>query len=112
MTQSTDWPSILAPSVPWRECYQDVETYAWAVLYSHTDRTLTTSELMVLLWPEARQGGKATAAERSRLASAFMALAKHSMADCVTRGEAVLRFKSRKNPNGILVRPYLWRAPM
>ena len=112
MDDRTDWPSLLAPTTAWQDCYPQVEAHVWGVLYRSQGRTFSTRELMAEVWPEAGvASGAATKAERNRLSQALMALAKHSMAACVTRGEKVLRYKTAKNPNGILIQPYLWRAP-
>ena len=100
------WPKVLAPEVPWTTCYPIVMGPARRAIHNHANtKSLTTTELMCLIWPEARaKGGRATSAERHRLAKALLALANHDLAAYVTRGERVYLFKR-------LVRPYLWRVP-
>ena len=68
--------------------------------------TVTTTELVDLLWPEKRARGEHIT-RRLRLFKALAALAEHDLSDCCTRGEP------RKLKHGSkLVRPWLWHKPL
>lgn len=93
--QSISIGSVLSPETPWQVAYPKVEQCARMILKCDA-APLTTAELARAMWGP----GKIPA----RLFQALKALAKHSMTDCVTKGDPSL------NCFGKTIQRNLWQA--
>lgn len=104
--------AALQPTIPWAVAYSAVETAVIATLSEpdtiarlHLEQqTLSTKELVELLWPETLARGAGITA-RKRLFKALAALATRGLAPYCTQGEP-----TRNKRLGRDIRPWRWHS--
>ena len=107
LSQSTFWERLLAPDQTWKVAYPKVAGHVRRYLEANVVRpaTIDTTTLAERLFAKENATTEAGKAARIRLFAALQALARHDLADCVSKGEP------RKGSFGKMGRPTLWGAP-
>lgn len=103
------WNDAMASTVRWQDAYATVEAQARLILQhdirAAAPNTLTTTELVEILYPPQFIKSENAKYARERIFKALRALSVRALADCATRGlPKKTKFKGT-------ARPWLWHEP-